>query len=491
MNCEEIVQHIGDYLDGNLPIGLLGEFESHLNTCDKCKKEVEIEKRLVAALKKLRIEESPALLYNAVLEKVHKSKEKKSFTEQLFSPFIIRIPVATTAFILIIIGIIYIYTNLSKKGLTTPSLLQKERTPAIESPIESKPTPEIGMKQKIVSEEKAVAEKISPKITPELKEEEEKYGSYTGDLLSSEKTIRTPETLKPTQAELKYEVAKEISSPEQKTPEQATFYDKGTSIIAEKKIPETPASAPSVGNAYMRSSQMDFESKPEQKDYLAQMKHTYIPTPTPTIQLGQKARYTLIQPTRQTEDKQKTARFISRGEATPAPPQEYFGTKMMQTEPSKNIISASPESVPTVGKLGTVSAGTFEYRKDFAVENISEKYIFISDYYNKAIDEIKKCLKRYNYDYEKLMKIKNIAGDTENIYLTTTSEEWKAIESELDRINKSKEIAKHKIAITEEERTKETSPEEIIRSGKAVLLEESSKIPENRITVIIEIKIEK
>jgi anti-sigma factor RsiW len=36
MKCEEIVQYLSDYVDGDLPLEILEEAEKHLATCPNC-----------------------------------------------------------------------------------------------------------------------------------------------------------------------------------------------------------------------------------------------------------------------------------------------------------------------------------------------------------------------------------------------------------------------------------------------------------------------
>jgi len=500
MNCEEINKHIGDYIDGELPTELMREFENHISTCNKCREEVEIEKRLVASLKKLRIEESPATLYPTVLEKIQESKEKKGFIDKIFSPFIIRIPIASVGLIFIIVATILIYTNLSKKGVTTPTIYKKEIPqtilPGTESELKEDTTIKTAAVEKekdklaltkdetIIEQAKIEIKKIVPQehiISLEQKGETKSYGHY----LASPSPIDKMSEL----AEEKYKKASEDKKGFTELDKQIPVTRVGESGTVRRDAPAMPQPSPSPGSYGLGFLGDKVEG---QSMYYYQGK---TPTPSPASapmkQIQKAGQYKQMQPSQQVSEVKKELSISAGVTIAPETSTKYPSEGVIHTKPSQPATITPSSTITAEKRLGVPQSFAYEGQPVTTYNEVSEKYVLISDDYNKAITEIKRILKNYHYDYKKLTRKTDVESGIEKIYLTITQDEWKSIEAELDKVNKDKEGIKEKITVAEKEKDTEAKSEAIFRGGKAVILKESTDLPKNNITVVIEIKITK
>ena len=497
MNCEEINKHIGDCIDGELPTELIKEFENHLSTCNKCREEVEIEKRLVASLKKLRLEESPETLYPTVLEKIRESKEKKGFIDKIFSPFIIRIPVASVGLIFIIVATILIYTNLSKRGVTTPTIYKKEipqtillRTesefkeePSIKTTAEEETAQLSSTKDRMIMEkEKIETKQTAPeeqKILLGQKGETKSYGHY----LASPSPIEKISEL----AEEKYKDVSEKKKDLAELKKQSPISDVNKSTTMGRAVLEMPQLEPSTGPTGYLGDKVESQSM----YYYEEKTPTCTPEPVPMEQIQKAGQYEQTLPA-QPVGKTKFGISPSAGVTiAPETSAKYLSEGVIHTKPTQPATITPSAIIATEKKLGVPQSLAYEVHPVATYNEVSEKYVLISDNYDKAITEIKKVLKNYHYDYEKLTRKTDVENGIESIYLTTTQDEWKSIEAELDKVNKDKEGIKEKITVAEKEKDTEAKPEAIFRGGRAVIFEESLRLPQNKITVVIEIKITK
>jgi len=498
MNCEEINKHIGDYIDGELPTELMREFENHLSTCNKCREEVQIEKRLVASLKKLRLEESPETLYPTVLEKIWESKEKKGFIDKIFSPFIIRIPIASAGLIFIIVATILIYTNLSKRGVTTPTIYKKEIPQTILPRTESELKEGTTIKTAAAKEEKAQLsstkdrmimekEKIETKQTaPEeqkillgQKGETKSYGHY----LASPSPIDKISEL----AEEKYKKVSEDKKVFTELDKQIPVTRIEESGTVRRDAPAMPQPSPSPNSTGYLGDKVERQSM----YYYQEKTPTYTPEPVPMEQIQKAGQYEQMQPSQKVGEIKKELSISAGVTIAPETSAKDTGKSGIQKAPSRAVAMTPSTNIAIEDKLGVPQSLAYELHTVATYNEVSEKYILISDNYDKVIKEIKRVLKNYHYDYEKLTRKTDIENGIESIYLTITQDEWKSMEAELDKINKNKEGIKEKIAVAEKEKDTEAKLEATSREGRAVLFKESLRLPQNKITVVIEIKITK
>ena len=497
MNCEEINKYIGDYIDGELPTELIKEFENHLSTCNKCREEVEIEKRLVASLKKLRLEENPETLYPTVLGKIRESKEKKGFIDKIFSPFIIRIPVASVGLIFIIVATILIYTNLLKRGVTTPTIYKKEipqtilpraesefkEEPSIKTAAEEETAQLSSTKDRMIMEKKKIETKQTApeeqKILLGQKGEIKSYGHYVASPTPTEKISEL--------SEKKYKNISEDKKVSTELDKQIPATRIGGSVTVTKEAPAIPQPSPSPASTSYLGDKVETQSR----YYYEEKIPTPFPASVPMEQIPKAGQYKQMQPSQKVGEPKKELSISAGVTIAPETSAQYPSEGVIHTKPTQAATITPSAIIATEKKLGTPQGLAYEVHPIPTYSEVSEKYVLISDNYDKAITEIKKVLKNYHYDYEKLTRKTDSKSGIEKIYLTTTQDEWKSIEAELDKINRNKEDIKEKIAVAEKEKVTEAKLEATSREGRAVLFEESLRLPQNKITVVIEIKITK
>jgi hypothetical protein len=109
MNCEEVQKYLSDFLDEGLDIEHSREVSDHLANCPLCSEEMASLaecQRLVAGLP---IVEPPVGFTTRVMADVHEAANTPTLWERLFQPLRTKIPLQTTAAVLIAVLAAYIY----------------------------------------------------------------------------------------------------------------------------------------------------------------------------------------------------------------------------------------------------------------------------------------------------------------------------------------------------------------------------------------------
>lgn len=107
MNCEQVQQHLSEYLDKSLDAPIHRSIESHLAACSQCRAEAELLAACIRRIAALSEVETPIGFAQRVIAHVKEMETKPSFWEGLLFPFKFNLPMQATA--LILVGIIGIY----------------------------------------------------------------------------------------------------------------------------------------------------------------------------------------------------------------------------------------------------------------------------------------------------------------------------------------------------------------------------------------------
>ncbi len=492
MNCDELNKYIDDYIDGTLSEELSKSFEEHLSVCDKCKEEVEVEKRLVSSLKKLRVEHSPESIRNNVLEKVQGSRDKKSFVERLFSPFIIKIPATSAALILIVIATIYIYTSISKKDLIKSSIPQKDvivdeflysesKLEATQSPKPATSEPkgrslfedreETRFKSGIDMQQAGLKSKEKPSIS---KKKPPAFPLSPVSSTSTEGEIGSVAIDKEAKAEVSSEKVMEKDGDVKKLGESNDLYYSDFVSIKKEKIPQSAPVSPSEPSREPAEIRLSDKDEDHQK-YTVETKESWYAPETKAqnnfYKMGDNLGTSPAK--RMVGGKQKIA-------------QTAISEKSMESEGIKynrNVPQALPMRVsPTPTPL---------YLDLLQKEKVSEKYVFVSNNYDKTIKNIKKILSKYDYNYENLIRVQSEPKKKELVYIKTTYDKWNAIKNDLDKVISKSKVEKFALAGEKKKdyEFKESNERLGLERAATVARDNVVSSPEELITVVIEIEI--
>ncbi|TAJ98224.1 MAG: DUF2275 domain-containing protein [Candidatus Manganitrophaceae bacterium] len=109
MNCDQIQEHLSEYLDKRLDDPRRRIIEDHLVSCPLCLSEVKQLSDGIKGVRGLPEGEPPAGFSQQVMARIRTEAEKPTPWERLFRPFRIKIPLHATALLLVVGLAVYLY----------------------------------------------------------------------------------------------------------------------------------------------------------------------------------------------------------------------------------------------------------------------------------------------------------------------------------------------------------------------------------------------
>lgn len=110
MTCEDREKKLPAYLEGELPPGELEEIETHLSSCENCRRTLEHLKTTGHFVRSLAEVEPPPWLKQQVMTRVREAHaQRKGFWHKFFFPLQVKIPVQAFAVIVITVLAFYVY----------------------------------------------------------------------------------------------------------------------------------------------------------------------------------------------------------------------------------------------------------------------------------------------------------------------------------------------------------------------------------------------
>lgn len=109
MNCDQIQEHLSEYLDDRLDGGGRRAIEDHLASCPRCLPEVKLLSDAIKGVAGLPEMEPPPGFSDRVMTRIRKETEKPTLWSRLFQPFVIKIPLHATGLLLMIGLTVYLY----------------------------------------------------------------------------------------------------------------------------------------------------------------------------------------------------------------------------------------------------------------------------------------------------------------------------------------------------------------------------------------------
>lgn len=110
MTCEDREKKLPAYLEGELPPGELEEIETHLLSCETCRRTFEHLKATDHLVRSLAEVETPPWLKQQIMTRVREvHAQKKGFWHKFFFPLHVKIPVQAFAVIVITVLAFYVY----------------------------------------------------------------------------------------------------------------------------------------------------------------------------------------------------------------------------------------------------------------------------------------------------------------------------------------------------------------------------------------------
>lgn len=140
MNCDQIQEHLSEYLDNRLEGSNRREIEDHLATCPRCLPETKHLRDGIKAVAGLPEAELPAGFSQQVMARVRAEAAGPTLWDRLFQPLRIKIPLHVTGLLLVIGLAVYLYqANVSVQKW--PQSIPSETAPALkqapQSPVEA------------------------------------------------------------------------------------------------------------------------------------------------------------------------------------------------------------------------------------------------------------------------------------------------------------------------------------------------------------------
>jgi hypothetical protein len=228
MNCEETQKYLLDFQDQSLDVERSREVSDHLAACRLCSEEMASLaecQRLVSGLPAV---EPPVGFSNRVMAKVRETANTPTLWEWLFLPLRTKIPLQTTAVVLIAVLAAYIYQkeplqHESGGPFQPESSFGKQEEPdkpaSIDAPAPNAPpkTRQVGEEAKTRVQEfkdSAQLEKFqSPSITEGRHQGTESNQPVAPGVARPQEQFRSPATLSPAPVQEKSPVATDLASP--------------------------------------------------------------------------------------------------------------------------------------------------------------------------------------------------------------------------------------------------------------------------------------
>jgi hypothetical protein len=225
MNCEEVQKYLSDFLDEGLDIEHSREVSDHLANCPLCSKEMASLAECQRFVAGLPVIEPPVGFTTRVMAEVHEAANTPTLWERLFQPLRTKIPLQTTAAVLIAVLAAYIYQRapLQHESFQRESSFgrqeETDKLAPIDTPARTAPakTRQVDEKTKTrVQEFKDSAQLKKPEalfIPEERHQPTESNQLVAPEAARSQEQVRSPATLSPAPLREKSPVAIDPASP--------------------------------------------------------------------------------------------------------------------------------------------------------------------------------------------------------------------------------------------------------------------------------------
>jgi hypothetical protein len=144
MNCQEIQEHLSQYLDNRLDGEERREIEEHLAVCPRCLPEAKLLSDGIKGVAALPEIDPPAGFSKRIMTQIRSEAETPTLWARLFRPLTIKLPLHATALVLVAGLAVYLYraNDPIQQGMVAPSMpsvsapsLKKEEAKPIAPPL--------------------------------------------------------------------------------------------------------------------------------------------------------------------------------------------------------------------------------------------------------------------------------------------------------------------------------------------------------------------